>query len=489
METFFEQNDTLLVFAHGVVLFALGFALWLQRRRATRLALTSSLIWLASFAFLSGLVVWGYVFIPIQATYLGPGVIEALVIVRAIMQTVAVVFLLQFGLRLVPWTRRHLAPLTAASVVAWGGILVLATILASEEGWTVLQWEASTAALSRYVFVIPGALLAAYGMWVQRDELTREGMTGIRPYAALASWAFLAYAVVGGFIVEPASWAPGGIANEVAWFDATGLPLEVVRGLVALILLLAFIKLLDIFEVEAAQREEGLERARAVAEERARFGRDLHDGTIQSIYASGLHLEAIAMNTSDPDAGDELRTVVRSLNATIDGLRGYIRGLQARDGGPAGISSDVDRTVAEFEADTQIEVAYSVTGIETSGPLPDDAGEHLRHVTREALANVARHAGPCTVEVALEFHPDELNLTIADTGRGLPGADADRSDPGHGNGVRNMQERGRWLGGRLVVEPNPAGGTRVVLAVPLDDVEATEMPATTPGIPDEVVTR
>lgn len=489
METFFEQNDTLLVFVHGVVLFALGFALWLQRRRATRLALTSSLIWLASFAFLSGLVVWGYVFIPIQATYLAPEVIEALVVIRAVLETVAVVFLLQFGLRLVPWTRRHLAALTAVSVVAWGGVLVLATLVAGEEGWGVLQWEASTAALSRYLFVIPGALLSAYGMWVQREELTREGMTGIRPYAAIASWAFLAYALVGGFIVEPAPWAPGGIANEVDWFDATGFPLAVVRTLVVLVLLLAFIKLLDIFEVEAAQREESLERARAVAEERARFGRDLHDGTIQSIYASGLHLEAIALNTSDPDARDEVRTVVSSLNATIDGLRGYIRGLQAPDGGPAGIASDLDRTVTEFAADTKCEVTYHVTGIETCGPLPDDAGQHLCHVAREALANVARHAGPCTVDVTLAFHPDEINLVIADTGSGLPEEGNDRSEPGHGNGVRNMRERGRWLGGRLVVEPNPAGGTRVVLAVPLDDVEATEMPATTPGIPDEVVTR
>ena len=180
METFFTQNDTLLVFVHGVVLFALGFALWLQRRRATRLALTSSLIWLASFAFIEALVVWGYVFIPIQATYLDPGLIDALVVVRTVMQSIAVVFLLQFGLRLVPWTRRHLVPLTLASIVAWGSVLVLSTVIAGEQGWGVLQWEATAGALSRYLFVLPGALLSAYGMWVQRDELTREGMTGIR---------------------------------------------------------------------------------------------------------------------------------------------------------------------------------------------------------------------------------------------------------------------------------------------------------------------
>ena len=69
----------------------------------------------------------------------------------------------------------------------------------------------------------------------------------------LAAAALLVYAVVGGLVVEPAPWAPAGLANESGWFDATGFPLAVLRGLVALVLLLAVIKLLDIFEVEAEQ--------------------------------------------------------------------------------------------------------------------------------------------------------------------------------------------------------------------------------------------
>lgn len=489
METFFEQNGTLIVFVHGVVLFALGFGLWLQRGRATRLALTSSLIWLASFAFIEALVVWGYVFIPIQAAYLAPEVIESLVVIRGVMQTVAVLFLMQFGLRLVPWTRRHLVLLTIASAVVWGGVLVGATVLAGQNGWHALQWEATTGALVRYLFVIPGALLSAYGMWVQRKSLTNEGMTGSRPYAAVAAWAFLAYAFVGGLVVEPAPWVPGGVGNEVAWFEATGFPVAAARTLVVFVLLLAFIKLLGIFEVEAVQREEDLDRARLVAEERARFGRDLHDGTIQSIYASGLQLEAIALNTPDGEAREEMSRVVRGLNATIDGLRGYIRGLQAPDGGPAGIASDVERVVTQFAADTRCPVDLRVTGVETCGPLPDGAGQNLRQIAREALANVSRHAGPCSVDVVLAFRPDEINLVISDTGTGFDPGSTDRRDLGHGNGLTNMQERARRLGGRVFIEPNPAGGTRVMLAVPLDDVEATEIPATTPGLPDEVISR
>jgi len=134
LATFFQQNETVLVFAHGIILFALGYAAWLQRRRATRFTLTSSLIWLASYAFIEAWVIWGFVFVPIQSTYLAPGAIHALVVLRAVLQSVAVVFLLQFGLRLVPWTRQRLRAFSIASVVAWAAIIIVATVAAGDLG-------------------------------------------------------------------------------------------------------------------------------------------------------------------------------------------------------------------------------------------------------------------------------------------------------------------------------------------------------------------
>ena len=108
------------------------------------------------------------------------------------------------------------------------------------------------------------------------------------------------YAVSAGLIVAAGPITPGGIGDADGWFDLTGLPLEVVRGLAGLVLCVLAVKLLEIFDVEAKQQLEALDRARAIAEERARFRRDLHDGTIQSIYAAGLHLEAIAIRTDGP---------------------------------------------------------------------------------------------------------------------------------------------------------------------------------------------
>jgi signal transduction histidine kinase len=465
---FFVQNETIILFAQGLVFFSLGFAVWLQRRRATRLTLSSSLIWLASFAFVEAFAVWGYAFVPIQEGYLSEGLVEGLMVLRGIVQVAAFLFLVQFGLRLLglsPVVRRSL---TGLSILAGGGIVAGCALAADGAGWGAAEWEAAVVSLARYTLLFPGAILSAIGLWRQRSELGAAGMTGIRPYAAAASATLAVYAVVGGLIVASGPVSPGGVGDAGGWFDATSLPLEVLRGFLGLALCVLAVKLLEIFDVEAKQRLEALDRARAIAEERARFRRDLHDGTIQSIYAAGLHLEAVAIRCDDPAVRSEVREVVSDLNAATDGIRHYIRDLAIAPATPDGIVAGLGELTRHFAEETGRDVRFAVERPGPCGPLPDEAGQHLEQVLREALSNTARHAGACRVRVSLVLAPDEVDLVVADDGCG-PGGVANGN--GDGQGLRNMRERARRLGGRLVVEPAPGGGTRVTLAVPLDSEE------------------
>src|SRR5262249_7372740 len=162
--------ETIILFAQGLVFFSLGFAVWLQRRRATRLTLTSSLIWLAAFAFVEALAVWGYVFVPIQETFLDPGVIDGLEILRGIIQVAAFVFLVQFGLRLLTLSPAWRRSLTALSLLVAGVILGVCTLAAGAKGWSAAEWEAAVVAVARYSLLVPGAALSAVGLWRQRAE-------------------------------------------------------------------------------------------------------------------------------------------------------------------------------------------------------------------------------------------------------------------------------------------------------------------------------
>ncbi len=475
---FLEENETIILFAQGLVFFSLGFAVWIQRRRATRLRLTQSLIWLAAFAFVEALAVWGFVFVPIQEGYVNPGLIDALLIVRATLQTAAFLFLLQFGLRLTIDSERRRHAWTSLSFVGWAGLLVGAGVVTADAGWTVGQWEESVEALARHVILLPAAALAAVGLWRQRGELADAGLRGIRPFAAAAAGTLLFYALIAGILVDNPFWSPGEPGPDVARFGAEGIQLAVFRGLTGVVLAVIAVKLLEIFEFEAKQRMESLDRARAVAEERARFGRDLHDGTMQALYAAGLNLESVAITSTDTYTRRQVRQVVEGLNATISQIREYISGLRRPDDDAETIAERLKDLARNYARETGVTVDVSVRGVDSAGPLPEEAGQHLEQVLREALSNAARHGQASQIVVELVFAPDELDLIVIDDGIGI--ADA----PAHtGEGLRNMRERARRLGGRAEIGRIAGRGTRVALEIPLD----IEAPDESDSEPQEVL--
>lgn len=212
---------------------------------------------------------------------------------------------------------------------------------------------------------------------------------------------------------------------------------------------------------EVARARGDQERVRIFAE-RDRIARDLHDHVIQQLFAAGLNLQGAALGLSDPDQIARIDRVVDSLDAAISQIRTTIFGLRDNDSGrPFGVRAAV------------VEVAGAVgqvLGFEPevrfAGPVDTvvDGGlaEDLVAVVREALTNVARHAGATRAEVALTVSQDRVELRIADDGRGL-GSVERRS------GLENLRVRAAERSGSLsLTTPREGTGTVVVWVAPLD---------------------
>ncbi len=462
MTRFIKENESIILFAQGLVFMALGFAVWLQRRRSTRLRLTQSLGWLAAFAVAEALAAWGHVFIPIQERYVREGIIDVLLVVRGLLQVTAFFFLFQFGVRLLVDSRRSKLIWRAASAGVVLAVVVVVTLLALAGDWTPVQWEQSVESLGRIVLMIPAVAAAAWGMWRQRRELGDAGFSGIRRFAAAMAVAIVAYGIVALPLVGGPFWDPTDVASDGERLTSSAINIAVLRGIIGLALCVFAIRLLEIFNVEEKEQLEAIDRARAVAEERERFGRDLHDGTIQSLYAAGLHLESVSMRACD-SIREEVREVIEGLNETIGGIREYISDLRQTESGPMLLAASLQDVARTFEDTTGVSVRCAVSGLNESGELPAEVNHHLEQVLREALSNAARHGQAKEISVEIRFAPDELDLVIVDDGYGIP------AEPRHsGEGLRNMQERARRLGGRAVIGRAGPTGTRVALEIPLD---------------------
>ena len=200
----------------------------------------------------------------------------------------------------------------------------------------------------------------------------------------------------------------------------------------------------------------------AVVDEQDRISRELHDSIIQSIYGVTLSLDDVPelVSEASPDAGRRVNEAIDALHGVIRDIRNFIFGLRPLllDSG-----SLVDglRTLAdEMRRNTTIEI--EIVGDEPSGTSMEVVAELLA-ISREALANVARHSGAEHTSIRLGASGTDVRLEIADDGQGIdPGV---KQAGGH-HGVANMRGRAEALGGHFDLVSGTGAGTRIIVSIP-----------------------
>lgn len=188
-----------------------------------------------------------------------------------------------------------------------------------------------------------------------------------------------------------------------------------------------------------------------LAGERERIAKDLHDGVIQALFGVGMELSALAGELGDEAAVRRLQASVAELDQVICDIRQYIFSLRP--------SLLVGRHLAEAVRTLAADVEAR-TGILVVVELEDDAMASLAsreadvvQIVREALSNVARHAGAETCRVTATVTDDRVLVEIDDDGHGF---DVERARRGEG-GVANIEARGQALGAKVNLSSGETG--------------------------------
>jgi signal transduction histidine kinase len=462
-----EVNWIILYFVYGLVFFVTGLVTGLQWRRQSNLDLARPLPWLAAFGIAHGLNEWGYIFIPLQALYLPDSAVRLMVIAHLLLLAVSFFFLFQFGVELIASLvpgHRWLRAMPLIMLLVWGTVIFLRGMLA-QDSLSVLV--AIGDAWSRYFLWFPGALLASIGLYHQARQMRRLELPRIATYLTGAAAAFLVYALVGGLIVPTSPVFPANLLNYSLLDRTIQIPAPVFRSLCGLAMAFFIVRSLEVFQVEDDRRMAEMEQAQILATDRERIGRELHDGIVQNIYASGLGLEE-AYHLVSEDAGraqQQIRAVMDGLNRTIHDVRRYIFDLQIAEQSRE-LETVLEDLVQDLRLDTLLDVHLEVEGQRCCW-LDSEQVFHVQQIAREALSNVVQHAAASQVTVNLNYLGNATRLTVADDGQGL--ALAALADNGReGQGMVNMQERARLLGGDLVMQSEPERGLRLELTVPCD---------------------
>jgi signal transduction histidine kinase len=216
----------------------------------------------------------------------------------------------------------------------------------------------------------------------------------------------------------------------------------------------------------ADARVRRLQIEQAVANERERIARDLHDGISQALFFLNVEAETLERSLAESGRPESVLRTVReiehAIKETADRVRDAIFDLRtSREADqPFG---DWLKTYARHWSDVHnLPVTVEQAGLLLALPVEQEL--HVMAVIQEALHNVAKHAQAKTVTITVTGNPAGVVVAVADDGRGLPEL---IPGPAQGRyGLATLREQAEAVAGTVEVSPGPSGGTRVVLSLP-----------------------
>ena len=329
----------------------------------------------------------------------------------------------------ISWRRR--APLATASVTA--GVLAAQSLLTDAADAPVAQFVAffvavySVAAHCALRSALLGGALSFAAAWI---ATAREHGSGVADYA------FVTALIAGAWL---AGWALRGHRLRTSMLEQLA---------------------------DALEREREEKARAAVAEERARIARELHDivahnVSVMVVQAGG---ERRVLKEGGGRTREVLSTIEQAGRQALSEMGRLVEMLRKDDEGPDDVAPQpgVENLALLIE---QVAKAGLPTELRIEGdpvPLPRGVEVSAYRIVQEALTNALRHAGPARAVVAVRYHPREIELEIVDDGSSSSG------EEGGGHGLIGMRERVAVYGGEFRAGPRPDGGYAVRATLPLD---------------------
>lgn len=196
-------------------------------------------------------------------------------------------------------------------------------------------------------------------------------------------------------------------------------------------------------------------RKRAMAVERERIARNLHDTVIQNLYATSLSL-SIAGRKAQREVGRAISDAIDSLADIISEIRREILDVETKRASPLRLLLEDALIPILLPVNAQLDLRINAPEVS------DEITRHIRAVCIEGTSNAVRHGHASLVAISIEKSESHLTITITDDGNGVA------EDAMLHNGLHNMRDRAESLGGKMEMTSVRNKGTVVTWSVPLN---------------------
>ena len=200
------------------------------------------------------------------------------------------------------------------------------------------------------------------------------------------------------------------------------------------------------------------EQFNLILTERNRIARELHDTLIQGLSGITMEMQALAGRMKSTEERSMLEDIIGDAGTCLRETRRSVAGLRS---GGSNLAAAIEQAARQITETKEVRLKLNLQNKPTG--LAPDVEYNLVRIAQEAVTNSVKHSGARTVEVALDYTPKELHLSVRDDGSGFP--ENGHSKNGH-YGLIGMKERASHIGAELRLATAPGRGTTVSVILP-----------------------
>lgn len=459
LRTFYQNFAIPFWFVYGLVFYSLGLAILLQSRHFSRLTLAKSLPWFGAFGIVHASFEWGYFMSPIFLEIVGQQYYTVMVLIQQVLIAVAFFLLFQFGIELFRPFKPHLRWIRLVPTIIFFCWLIGPYVLGFTFIPKIEDWIPFAEACARYFICVPGSIVAVSGLiHQQRLQIKPLKLPIIDNVIRAAAGTLSTFGVLSGLIVPKSFFFPTTIVNYQTFEKVMLAPPFVYRSITGVLLFVLIIRALEVFDLETNDLIRKMEEVQVVANERERIARDLHDGALQQVYASGLLAQSLKKHVS-ANQQQEVNQLVVTINQAISQLREFLP-HEKHEFTTVDLIGALTPKIDEARHYIHIDTFWSENKLPS---LSIDQTRHVAALLSEAISNAIRHAKSETMAVSIDYHDNHLILEVQDFGKGIS------SSTEQGFGLQNMRDRARLLGAEFSIHSELTKGTVVRLDMPVKE--------------------
>ena len=465
----YKGNEyVLLFFVYGLAFFSMGISALQQHvSKGTSFSLLKSVKYLGYFGIIHGLTEW---IIMVRITRFYPENDLLLHALATLFNAISFTFLWTFGLKLWSEDKKHyrwFKYIPWLIFIFWsiGFALIFVGVLDLSHS-QIFRLIFVEDIISRYFIGIPANVITSFALYKNAQLMYRLRLKKIAMKFNLMAIFFGLYGFFAGVIVERRDFFPANIFNRITFFRLMGFPVELARATSAIMITIFFIGAIDLFRWETNQKIAILTKQQITSQERRKLGIELHDGIIQSLFATGLLVENLIDMKFDKNVQNNLQNIKFSLNDSIQKVRDFIKKVSTHSIGVEDLRIRLIELIEKYKDSSSIRIYlnYDIPDI-VSGVLSREKLTQLYYIIQEAITNTIKHSEATELALTVTSDVKAVKAIIEDNGRGFDKAKA--FVPPH-YGIQAMKERALSVQGDFLIHSD-AKGTKIQVEIPWEE--------------------